>query len=244
MSAWPRLHTESALSTGARFALSPEQGHRLLAVRRVRPGDPLLLFNQGGEWEASVAAADKRSVTVEVGEQRRPGNAEPGPWLLVAPVKRLKLDLIVEKATELGASLIRPVFTARTVPERVKEERLRSIALSAAEQCERLTIPELAPALPLDQALADWPAERRLLVLDETGNGRPIAAALADLPPGPLALLVGPEGGFTDKELDALRRLSFAVPVGLGPRVLRAETALIAALACTQAIRGDWSPGQ
>lgn len=242
MSAWPRLFVDVPLAAGLRVTLAAEQSRRLLAVRRLGAGDPLLLFNPSdGEWEGRIAALGRRVAEVELGARRRPPAPEPGPWLLVAAVKRLRLDLVVEKATELGAELIRPVFTARTIAERVNRERLAAIATGAAEQCGRLTVPVIAPPRALAEALAGWPPERRLLVLDETGGGGPIVAALAGLAPGPLAILVGPEGGFTDKELDAVRALSFAVPVGLGPRILRAETALLAALACAQALRGDWS---
>jgi 16S rRNA (uracil1498-N3)-methyltransferase len=132
------------------------------------------------------------------------------------------------------------VFTERTGPARVNEERLAAIAIEAAEQCRRLSVPELRAARPLDRELAGWPAERHLIVLDESGLGQPIAPALAGLSPGPAALLVGPEGGFTKSELDAFGRLAFSTRVGMGPRILRADTAAIAALACFQALCGDW----
>jgi 16S rRNA (uracil1498-N3)-methyltransferase len=136
--------------------------------------------------------------------------------------------------------VLQPVFTERTVMSRVGEDRLASIAMEAAEQCERLTVPELRAPLSLQAALTKWPEGRVLLLMDETGAGRPIADALAELPPGPAALLIGPEGGFAKSELDGFSRLTFAVRVGLGPRILRADTAAIAALSCYQAIRGDW----
>jgi 16S rRNA (uracil1498-N3)-methyltransferase len=165
---------------------------------------------------------------------------EPDLWLLFAPVKRQRIDSIVEKATELGVSQLFPVFTRHTVMTRVNDDRLQAIAIEAAEQCERLSVPPVHRPLSLEERLADWPAERRLVLLDEGGGGRPIADALTDIGHGPVAVLVGPEGGFAKSELDALRRLSFACPVGLGPRILRADTAVIAALSCFQAICGDW----
>jgi 16S rRNA (uracil1498-N3)-methyltransferase len=159
---------------------------------------------------------------------------------LFAPVKRARIDFIAEKATELGVSALVPVFTRHTVMTRVNDERLRAIAIEAAEQCERLSVPEVRAAASLDILLAAWPTDRKLLLLDEGGGGAPIADALAHVAPGPAALLVGPEGGFAKSELDGLRALSFATPVGLGPRILRADTAVIAALSCFQALCGDW----
>jgi 16S rRNA (uracil1498-N3)-methyltransferase len=160
---------------------------------------------------------------------------------LFAPIKRVRLDWVVEKATELGAAALLPVMTARTQPERLNRERLRALAIAAAEQCERLSVPDIAIPEPLDRVVAAWPAGRRLVLCDESGAGMPIAEALAGFPrQAPAALFVGPEGGFTDRELDALGKLPIVTRVGLGPRVLRAETAAVAALAVFQAIAGDW----
>jgi 16S rRNA (uracil1498-N3)-methyltransferase len=165
---------------------------------------------------------------------------EPDLWLLFAPIKRGRIDWLVEKATELGASALLPVWTTRTQPERLNLERLRAHAIEAAEQSERLSVPELRSPEALGRVLAAWPAERRLIVCDESGAGEPIGAVAARLPVGPMALLVGPEGGFDQTELDALGKLSFVSRVGLGPRVLRAETAALAVLAVYQATAGDW----
>jgi 16S rRNA (uracil1498-N3)-methyltransferase len=166
---------------------------------------------------------------------------EPDLWLLFAPIRRTRLDWLVEKATELGAGALYPVWTARTQPERVSEDRLRALAIAAAEQCERLSVPEIHPPAALDRVLAAWPAGRHLVLCDESGAGPPIGDALAGFPPdASAALFVGPEGGFSDGELDALGKLPIVTRVGLGPRVLRAETAALAALAAFQAIAGDW----
>jgi 16S rRNA (uracil1498-N3)-methyltransferase len=177
---------------------------------------------------------------VPLAQRRAP---EPGPdvWLIFAPIKRARLDWLVEKATELGAGALVPAITARTQAERVNRDRLRVIATAAAEQSERISLPEIRAEAPLARLLADWPADRRLLLCDESGGGEPMAAALAGVDgAAPAAILIGPEGGFAETELDALGKLSIVTRVGLGPRVLRAETAALAALAVYQAIAGDW----
>jgi 16S rRNA (uracil1498-N3)-methyltransferase len=232
------------LQGGAEIALSPEQSHRLVHVLRAAAGDALAVFNgSDGEWRAELVAAGKRGATVAVRERLREQAPDSDLWLLFAPIKRGPLDLIVEKATELGASALMPVWTAHTDAQRVNTQRLAAIAVEAAEQCRRLTVPTVDEPRALDERLVSWPAARRLIVLDESGRGAPIAQALATLGDAPAAVLVGPEGGFAESELDALRRLSFAVAVDLGPRILRAETATIAALACYQALRGVWPGG-
>lgn len=236
-----RLFVDATLAEGQRVALGPEQAHYLLHVMRAPLGSPVAVFNgRDGEWRASVAEAAKRGAALAVETRLRPQAAEPDLWLLFAPVKRARIDFIAEKATELGVSALVPVFTRHTAMTRVNEERLRAIAIEAAEQSERLTVPEVQVSRNLDAVLAEWPADRRLLLLDETGGGRPIGEALASGWKEPAALLVGPEGGFAKSELDGFARLSFATPVGLGPRVLRADTAVVAALACFQALCGDW----
>ncbi len=236
-----RLYVDLPLAEGQVVALGTEQSHYLLHVMRAQLGAQVALFNgQDGEWRAILSEAGKRTVRLAVGGRLRHQADEPDLWLLFAPVKRARIDLIVEKATELGVSALLPVFTRHTAMTRVNEERLRAVAIEASEQCERLTVPDIRPARPLDAVLADWPAERRLLLLDESGAGQPIVAALSGGVTSPAAVLVGPEGGFAKSELDALGRLAFATPVGLGPRILRADTAVIAALACFQAVCGDW----
>lgn len=236
-----RLYVDADLAAGAEVWVTEQQAHYLLHVMRLTAGAEIALFNgRDGEWRAKLTETGKKKACLTAAEQLRPQLPEPDLWLLFAAVKRARIDLIVEKATELGVSVLQPVFTERTVMSRVGEDRLAAIAMEAAEQCERLTLPELRSPLSLQAALAKWAEGRILLMMDESGDGKPIAEALAEVPPGPAALLVGPEGGFAKSELDALSRLPFAVRVGLGPRTLRADTAVIAALSCYQAIRGDW----
>lgn len=235
-----RLYVESDLSAAATVGLSADQAHYLQHVMRAKAGESVALFNgRDGEWLAEIQGFGKGWASLTVSTQRRPQIVEPDLWLVFAPIKGARIDFVAEKATELGVSTLWPVFTRRTVVSRVKEERLFANAVQAAEQCERLSVPAVRPAVTLEKALGAWPQERRLLVLDETGTGRPIAAALAEIPPGPAAVLTGPEGGFTNSELDDLRRLPFVSFIGLGPRILRADTAALAALACWQAWCGD-----
>jgi 16S rRNA (uracil1498-N3)-methyltransferase len=236
-----RLYIANALANGSAVELAPGQAHYLRSVLRLGLGAAVAAFNAtDGEWLCRIAEIDKRGVRLTVECRMRSPEPDPDLWLLFAPIKRARLDWLVEKATELGASALLPVWTARTQPERLNLERLRAHAIEAAEQSERLSVPELRSPEPLGRVLAAWPAERRLIVCDESGAGEPIGAVAARLPVGPMALLVGPEGGFDQTELDALGKLSFVSRVGLGPRVLRAETAALAALAVYQATAGDW----
>lgn len=209
---------------------------------RLTEGAAIAAFNDySGEFLCYLRAVGRHRSELSVDRQLRPPVQSGKLWLLFAPLKRARLDWLIEKATELGVETLQPVWTERTQPDRVNRERLRAIAIAAAEQSERLDIPEIRDPADLPVLLRGWRAERRLLVCDESGGGVPIAAALADLPAGrETAVLVGPEGGFSETELDALGKLPIVTRVGLGPRVLRAETAAIAALAVLQAIAGDW----
>lgn len=239
-----RLYVTADLATGAGVALDASQAHYLKTVLRLPPGAPVALFNgRDGEWRAAIESFGKESGTVRVERQTREQLREPDLWLAFAPVKRARIDFLVEKATELGVSALQPLFTERTQVERMNLDRLRANVREAAGQTERLTIPEVRPPLPLDRALALWPADRRLLLCDESGASPDIASALRAEQPGVWGLLTGPEGGFTERELDALRKLPFVCAVGLGPRVLRADTAALAALAVFQALLGDWRRG-
>jgi 16S rRNA (uracil1498-N3)-methyltransferase len=238
-----RLFVDATLGAGEEIRLADEHVHYLRHVLRLEPGAPLALFNgHDGEWRGSLVAVAKGHATVAVEQQMRPQAREPDLWLVFAPIKRARIDIVAEKATELGVSLLQPILTQHTAVERVTVERLRAIAVEAAEQCERLSVPEVRLPVTLGKLLPEWPAERRLLLCAEAGGARPIAEALRSHVAGiaaPWAVMIGPEGGFARSELDALAKLPFVMPVGLGPRILRADTAALAALACWQAILGD-----
>jgi 16S rRNA (uracil1498-N3)-methyltransferase len=241
-----RLFVEEPLAADAALALTGDQANYLVNVMRVQSGDTVLLFNgRDGEWQAQVEQTRRQACAVRIIRQVRPQRPEPGSWLLFAPIKKTAMDFIVEKATELGASQLWPVFTLHTAASRVNVDRLRAHAIEASEQCERLTVPAVENPIALGEIAGHWPPDRTLLVLDEHGRGAPIADVLAagsrtgqwEPPPG---ILAGPEGGLATAELDALTGLPFVARVTLGPRILRAETAALAALACWQAIAGDW----
>ena len=228
MSGSIRLFVTSPLRAGAAVAASAAQAHYLGRVMRRAAGEAVLLFNgRDGEWQARIGGQGIGGMVMEAERQTRAQTAEPDVWLLFAPLKRDLTELVVEKATELGASLIQPVQTARTNPVRLNAERLRLIATEAAEQSERLTVPRIEASRRLDDVLAAWPIGRVLVAAAEREAAPP--------PPRAAALLVGPEGGFAPAELDALRATPFVVLASLGPRILRAETAAIAGLALLQA---------
>jgi 16S rRNA (uracil1498-N3)-methyltransferase len=236
-----RVYVTEPLAAGAALELAPGPAHHLRTVLRLGAGAAVAAFNAvDGEWLCRIAEIGRNRVVLTTERLIRATEAEPDLWLLFAPIKRARLDWLVEKATELGVSALLPVWTRRTQVERLNLERLQAHAVAAAEQSGRLSVPVLQPPQPLADALARWPAERRLVVCDETGAGEPIADAAARLGRGPRALLTGPEGGFEETELDYLGKLSFVSRVGLGPRVLRADTAALAALAVLQASAGDW----
>lgn len=240
-----RLFVEADLSAGISAALSEAQAHYLRHVMRREDGAGLLLFNgRDGEWQARLSLRGKKGAIAEVGVRTREQALEPDVWLCFAPVKRARIDYIAEKATELGVAVLQPVITRHTNVERVNVERLRANAIEAAEQTERMSVPDVKAPIDLMRLLAEWPPERRLLMCDETGGGPPIGEALSALGDSaraaPWAIVIGPEGGFAESELIALRRMKDVVAVGLGPRILRADTAALAALACWQSIVGDW----
>jgi 16S rRNA (uracil1498-N3)-methyltransferase len=236
----PRLHLDAPLAEGALVESAPGQAHHIGHVLRRGVGDAVLLFNAAhGAWQAEIAALRKDRGSFRVLGRVRAPAAEPGPMLLIAILKRDPMDWLVEKATELGASRILPVITQRTIAQATNTDRLRQIARAAAEQCERLTIPIIAEPAPLHRVLDGWDATPLLVAAERAGAApfRDAAMIGAALP----ALLIGPEGGFTPPELDDLRRRPFVAPTTLGPRILRAETAAISALAALQALRGDWA---
>ena len=240
-----RLYVEAPLVAGASIALDAERAHYLRHVLRLEAGAAVALFNgRDGQWRAELEAGRKRVAIVKVHTQMRAQTATPDLWLVFAPIKRARIDFLAAKATELGVSALQAVFTRHTAVERVNVERLRANAIEAAEQTERLSVPDVGQPRTLEALLGDWPTGRRLMVCDEAGFGAPIAQALAALDAAaraaPWAILIGPEGGFAAEELARLRGLDFALPVSLGPRILRADTAALAALACWQALLGDW----
>jgi 16S rRNA (uracil1498-N3)-methyltransferase len=237
-----RLFLTAALEPGASVALDDGQAHYLLHVLRARAGDRVLVFNgRDGEWQTEIAAASKRAVTLKVGSRTGPQHEVPDIWLVFAPVKKTPSDYLTQKATELGVAKLQPVFTRRTIVTRINDERLLANAVEAAEQSARLSVPEIGASVLLEKLLATWPQDRRIFFCDESGEARPLADAARDAGEGPAAILTGPEGGFDPAERERLRGLAFVTPVTLGPRVLRADTAALAALAIWQSVRGDWN---
>jgi 16S rRNA (uracil1498-N3)-methyltransferase len=230
-----RLYVDLPLAGGGVLEPSPAQCHYLLTVMRRRDGDAVLLFNgRDGEWRASVEVFERRRCRLAIEEQSRPQRPEPGPTLLFAPLKRIRQEFLIEKATELGVATLAPVICRRSVVDRLNRNRLLSIAIEAAEQSGRLTLPEVDQAVPLAERLADRANGHCLFVGDETGGGQPFADALDEHGAGDL--LIGPEGGFDPDEIADLHAAAGVVPISLGPRTLRAETAALAALACWQAL--------
>ena len=236
-----RLFVRDGLSAGATVVADRGQANYLLNVLRRKSGDEILLFNgRDGEWRARIDATGRRGCVVEAVEQMRAQVPAPDLHYLFAPLKHARLDYLVQKAVEMGVGRLRPVFTRHTQASRVNVERMEANAIEAAEQCGILAIPAIDAPLPLDTILGDWPAERRLIFCDEGAPAVAPAAVLGELAAGPAALLVGPEGGFAPEERETLRRLPYVVPLSLGPRILRADTAAVAALALVQAFIGDW----
>lgn len=236
-----RLYVDAPLGKNARIVPDAGQTHYLLNVMRAKAGDRISLFNgRDGEWVASLARIEKRSCTLVCEGQVAEQDAVPDLWLVFAPIKKIPADYVTQKATELGVSLLQPVLTRRTVVRRVNDERMRANAIEAAEQSGRLSVPEVRGAIDLDKLLARWPAERRIVFCDEAGGAPPIADALAHAADGPWAVFVGPEGGFDLEERAAICGHGNATPVSLGHRILRADTAGLAALAVWQALKGDW----
>jgi 16S rRNA (uracil1498-N3)-methyltransferase len=237
-----RLYVGAPLSEGTCVATTEGQTHYLLHVMRAKIGDRTSLFNgRDGEWLARIADVDKRGCALICERRTRPQQSEVDLWLCFAPIKRTPADYLTQKATELGVSLLQPMITRRTIVSRVNTERMRANAIEAAEQSDRLSVPEIAKLVSLERLLTHWPADRRILFCDEAGEAPPIVEALAEPVSSASAVLTGPEGGFDPAERDAIRACDFATPVSLGPRILRADTAALAALAIWQAIAGDWN---
>ena len=236
-----RLHVAADLAQDVALGLDHGQSHYLTSVMRRAVGDEVLVFNgRDGEWRAAIEVAGKRGVILRPKALERPQAFGPDLDLVIALVKRSRVETIVEKAAELGARRVRLVITERTNAERTRVDRLAAIAAEAAEQTGRLDVPEILEPVRLARLIEGWDASRRLLFCDEAGEARPVLEALAGAAPAPWAILIGPEGGFSPSERTALRNLPYATPATLGPRILRADTAAISALTLWQAAQGDW----
>jgi 16S rRNA (uracil1498-N3)-methyltransferase len=235
-----RLYVTADLGKGVAVSLDEGQAHYLLHVLRASAGNRVLLFNgRDGEWQAEITQISKRGVAATCLKQTQPQAEAPDIWLAFAPVKKTPSDYLVQKAAELGASVLQPVFTRRTIVSRINQDRMAANAIEAAEQSGRLSVPEIREGIALEKLLASWPQKRRLFFCDEGGDAKPLAEAVRGIG-GSAALLTGPEGGFDPSEREMLRALPFVTPVTLGPRILRADTAALAALAIWQSVGGDW----
>lgn len=233
----PRLFVDQPLSDGLALALDGAAANYLGNVMRAKAGDPVRLFDdRSGEWLAEVTAVARRQIHLTLTAHLARRETVPDLWLVAAPIKKGRIDLVIEKACELGVARIQPAITRRTIVDRLNLDRLRAHMIEAAEQCGRTALPELAEPVKLDALLRGWPADRQLLFADESG-GAPLDSVLR---PGPAAILIGPEGGFTADERAAIRAVPSATAITLGPRILRAETAAIAAISIWMARAGDW----
>lgn len=241
MSGTVRLYVEQDLGEGQSVPLSRDQAHYLFGVMRLGVGDRVLLFNgRDGEFAAAVGEAGKRGGTLVCEDRTKPLQMPPDLWLLFAPIKKARTDFIVEKAAEMGAARICPVQTEFTNSERIRQDRLQAHAVEAAEQCGGTYVPEVAELQRLDRVLDGWPEGRRLMFCDEATVGERSSALAGGLAGEAWAILIGPEGGFSERERDRLRGLEFAHRVSLGPRILRADTAAVAAMTLWQMQLGDW----
>jgi 16S rRNA (uracil1498-N3)-methyltransferase len=237
----PRLFVDADLGEGAQGELTQSQAHYLHAVMRQKAGSSVCLFNgRDGEWRAEIVEIGRKSANVECRERVRPQVGVPDIHYLFAPLKHARLDYMVQKATEMGASVLQPVITEFTNVSRVNEARMRSNAIEAAEQCNLLSVPQIKAPAKLAALLDAWPPQRRLIYCDESADAGSPLAAIDGLAPQPLALLIGPEGGFSGREREALRCQPFVTAISLGPRIMRADTAAVAGLAVLQSVLGDW----
>ncbi|MFN3232389.1 MAG: 16S rRNA (uracil(1498)-N(3))-methyltransferase [Alphaproteobacteria bacterium] len=237
-----RLYVEAALEGGAEVPLSPGQAHYLRAVMRRDIGAQLYLFNgRDGEWTATLSVLSKKAAAVLVNDKVRDQTQTPDLHLCFAPIKGARLDFVAQKATEMGVSVIQPVLTERTIVRRIKTDRLMANAMEAAEQCECMAVPQVQEPLKLDSLLAGWPSDRTLVFCDEGGSRNPLEALQSIGPETQKwGVLIGPEGGFSDAERARILAGRNVLPITLGPRILRADTAAIAALSLVQAVLGDW----
>ena len=237
----PRVYLAADLAAGVAIPCTREQTNYLRNVLRLGTGDSVLVFNgRDGEWQTQLSADGRRDASLVPMRQTRPQQAATDLHYLFAPLKHARLDYMVQKATEMGAARLAPVLTERTVPSRVNLDRMRANAIEAAEQCGILTIPEVAEPRRLEAVLSGWDAGRTLIFCDESAASKDPISTLASVVTRGVAVLIGPEGGFADSERDMLLAKSFVVPISLGPRIMRADTAAVAALALVNAALGDW----
>jgi 16S rRNA (uracil1498-N3)-methyltransferase len=240
--AWPpasltRLFIDQPLSDGLSLTIDGGQAHYLSGVMRLKEGDGIALFDdRTGEWRAEIEQVGRRALNVRIVSRIGEREAVPDLWLLAAPIKKGRIDWMAEKACELGVARMRPVITQRTIVDRLNLDRLRAHMIEAAEQCKRTALPILDEPVKLSTLLRDWPQDRTLVFADEEG-GVPMGQAVQ---PGPAAILIGPEGGFTAEERTAIRAIPQTIRISLGPRILRADTAMAAAVSLWMGLAGDW----
>jgi 16S rRNA (uracil1498-N3)-methyltransferase len=236
-----RLYTNADLKENNAIELNKEQSHYISSVMRQKEGHIVSLFNAAcGEWDAIINYISKKNSSLTVTTQTRTPQKEPDLWLLFAPVKNTGVSLIVQKATELGVSKIIPITTERTIVRKINKERIEAIAIEASEQSERISIPKVLDIVSLKDILSEFPEDRKLIFCDESGNGEEAKKILLNQQKGKYAVIVGPEGGFSEAEQQVISSLDNSLPIGLGPRILKADTAVIAALSCVQMLLGDW----
>lgn len=236
----PRLYVDASLEQGAQIALNPAQSHYLGTVLRLKLGSRVLVFNgRDGEWAASLAIA-RRAAALFIDAKTRPQSSPADLHYLFAPLKAARLDYMVQKAVEMGVSRLQPVLTHHSQVARVNTGRMRANAIEAAEQCGILSLPDVGELIAFTRLLAEWDSARRLVFCDEGAETANPIAALAGIPRSPVAVLIGPEGGFAEDERASLLKLPNVLRLSLGPRILRADTAAVAALALVQAVLGDW----
>ncbi len=235
-----RLFIDTPLTLGQTLELSEAQSHYLCNVMKLKLDDIFLGFDgTSGEYEVQIIKQNKKHIEIKVLQKQRNFISSPDVWLIFAPVKKDQTDFIIQKSVELGVSKLIPAITRYTISDKTKTERFVAQSIEAAEQCRRLDVPEVERAKSLSEILSNWDSSRRLYYMDESRTGTPVREAFSQAP-APIAILVGPEGGFSEDELKHLRQQDFATGVTLGPRILRAETAVVSALSCWQALSGDW----
>ena len=235
-----RIYIEKKLHIGEMVEIDEKQAHYLINVMKQKTGNKLFCFNnKDGEFEGEIETISKKSLSMRVLSKSKNFEKSPDIWLLFAPLKKDQTDFVIQKSTELGVRKIIPTLTLRTNSEKVRTDRFQVQAIEAAEQCRRVDLPEISEAISLEKLLQTWDSTRVLFYMDETGNGKRITEAFSKNNQ-PSAILVGPEGGFDKKELELLKKMNYTEAVTMGTRIMRAETAVTAALSCWQAICGDW----